>query len=210
MTDSAPESVSGGAGSGVRGKRDGWSRDLSEKIRAKADAQVNAAAVNVPVNAETRVSEREASDANARATVAALWVSKAAVSKLLSKVMVGGHVRIPGTSENFRQKAAEVNQRLLAKVSIPRPDCGPESGRSRYARRWYAAWYAGNQRLPGMRLPSWLPPKPLRAHVTARAVTASVTAKRGVSGLNSFGLNHALNTETKAPDRAIVSAGIGP
>ena len=52
-----------------RAKRDGWTRDLSEKIRAKADAQVNASAVNVPVNAEARVSEREIIDANAQAIV---------------------------------------------------------------------------------------------------------------------------------------------
>ena len=52
-----------------RAKRDGWTRDLSEKIRAKADAQVNASAVNVPVNAEARISEREIIDANAQAIV---------------------------------------------------------------------------------------------------------------------------------------------
>lgn len=52
-----------------RAKRDKWTRDLSEKIRAKADAQVNASAVNVPVNAEARVSEREIIDANAQAIV---------------------------------------------------------------------------------------------------------------------------------------------
>ena len=52
-----------------RAKRDGWTRDLSEKIRAKADAQVNASAVNVAVNAGARISEREVIDANAQAIV---------------------------------------------------------------------------------------------------------------------------------------------
>lgn len=52
-----------------RAKRDGWMRDLSEKIRAKADAQVNAAAVNASVNVETSASEREIIDANAQAIV---------------------------------------------------------------------------------------------------------------------------------------------
>ena len=52
-----------------RAKRDGWTRDLSEKIRAKADAQVNASAVNVAVNAGARISEREVVDANAQAIV---------------------------------------------------------------------------------------------------------------------------------------------
>ena len=52
-----------------RAKRDGWTRDLTEKIRAKADAQVNASAVNVAVNAGARISEREVIDANAQAIV---------------------------------------------------------------------------------------------------------------------------------------------
>lgn len=45
----------------------GWSRDLSAKIKAKADAVVNRAAVNKPVNANAAVHERETIDANAQA-----------------------------------------------------------------------------------------------------------------------------------------------
>lgn len=48
-----------------RADREGWTRDLSAKIRAKAEALVSKDAVSTPENAETRVSEREIVDANA-------------------------------------------------------------------------------------------------------------------------------------------------
>lgn len=48
-----------------RAKRDGWERDLGAKIKAKADALVNKAAVNSEVNSKTAVSEREIIEANA-------------------------------------------------------------------------------------------------------------------------------------------------
>lgn len=52
-----------------RAKRDGWSRDLSAKITAKADELVTRAAVTKTVTAEQRVTEREVVDANAAAIV---------------------------------------------------------------------------------------------------------------------------------------------
>ena len=52
-----------------RAKREGWSRDLSAKIRAKADALVTDHAVTADVTAQRHVSEREIIDANARAIV---------------------------------------------------------------------------------------------------------------------------------------------
>ena len=55
-----------------KAKKEGWSRDLSGKIRAKAEAQVNAAAVNASVNAETKVRERDVIEANAQAIANAL------------------------------------------------------------------------------------------------------------------------------------------
>ena len=39
-----------------RAKKDGWVRDLSAKIKAKADAKVNESLVNDSVNAKTAVS----------------------------------------------------------------------------------------------------------------------------------------------------------
>lgn len=48
-----------------RAKRDGWARDLSARIKAKADALVNSASVNAEVNADTAATERELVDANA-------------------------------------------------------------------------------------------------------------------------------------------------
>ena len=54
-----------------RAKRDGWERDLSEKIHAKADALVSKAAVSSEVSSEvstdTRLREQAVVDANAHA-----------------------------------------------------------------------------------------------------------------------------------------------
>lgn len=48
-----------------RAKRDGWTRDLSAKIRAKADELVNRAEVNSAVNTAKAVNEKAIVDANA-------------------------------------------------------------------------------------------------------------------------------------------------
>ena len=50
-----------------RAKRDDWSRDLSKKIKAKADELVNKALVNSAVNTKNTVSEKQLVDANAAA-----------------------------------------------------------------------------------------------------------------------------------------------
>lgn len=50
-----------------RAKRDGWSRDLSAKIQAKAEAKVSAAAVSVEVSAGKRLAEHVVIEANAEA-----------------------------------------------------------------------------------------------------------------------------------------------
>ncbi|GAA6119608.1 hypothetical protein [Acidovorax sp. FG27] len=50
-----------------RAKRDGWERDLSEKIHAKADALVSKAAVSSEVSTDTRIREQAVVDANAHA-----------------------------------------------------------------------------------------------------------------------------------------------
>lgn len=52
-----------------RARRDKWERDLSAKIRAKAEARVNAELVNASVNAETKAAERSIIEANAEALV---------------------------------------------------------------------------------------------------------------------------------------------
>ena len=52
-----------------RAKKDGWSRDLSAKIQAKADELVTRELVTTPVTTENRISEREVVDANAQAIV---------------------------------------------------------------------------------------------------------------------------------------------
>lgn len=48
-----------------RAKRDCWTRDLSAKIKAKADAKVSADAVSAEVSARTKVAEKEVVEANA-------------------------------------------------------------------------------------------------------------------------------------------------
>lgn len=50
-----------------RAKRDGWERDLSQKIQAKAEALVSRAAVSSQVSADTKVRERAVIDGNAQA-----------------------------------------------------------------------------------------------------------------------------------------------
>ncbi|WP_417283656.1 hypothetical protein [Comamonas sp.] len=50
-----------------RAKRDGWERDLSEKIQRKADALVSKAAVSIEVSKVARAAERAVVDANAQA-----------------------------------------------------------------------------------------------------------------------------------------------
>ncbi|ARU06150.1 hypothetical protein CCO03_17030 [Comamonas serinivorans] len=49
-----------------RAKRDGWVRDLSQKIQAKADALVSKAAVSSEVSRESKFTERQVVDANAQ------------------------------------------------------------------------------------------------------------------------------------------------
>lgn len=48
-----------------RAKRDGWARDLSEKIKAKADALVTTRTVTTPVTTEQAVTDRAIVEANA-------------------------------------------------------------------------------------------------------------------------------------------------
>ena len=50
-----------------RAKRDGWERDLAERIQAKADALVSKAAVSREVSTDTKLAEREVVEANAQA-----------------------------------------------------------------------------------------------------------------------------------------------
>ena len=50
-----------------RAKRDGWERDLTQKIQDKADALVSKAAVSSEVSTDTKARERAVIDANAQA-----------------------------------------------------------------------------------------------------------------------------------------------
>lgn len=48
-----------------RADKDGWTRDLAAKIKAKADELVNRAEANTSANSESRVNERQIIEANA-------------------------------------------------------------------------------------------------------------------------------------------------
>ena len=50
-----------------RARRDGWERDLSGKINAKADALVSKALVSTPVSTESKIAERQVIEAAATA-----------------------------------------------------------------------------------------------------------------------------------------------
>lgn len=50
-----------------RAKRDGWERDLAQKIQAKADALVSKAAVSSEVSKESKIAERQVVEANGMA-----------------------------------------------------------------------------------------------------------------------------------------------
>ena len=50
-----------------RARRNGWERDLSGKINAKADALVSKALVSTPVSTESKIAERQVIEANAQA-----------------------------------------------------------------------------------------------------------------------------------------------
>ncbi|RZL90871.1 MAG: hypothetical protein EOP82_14350, partial [Variovorax sp.] len=52
-----------------RAKRDDWTRDLSERIQAKAEALVRKDAVRNEVRTESRITEKELIEANAQALV---------------------------------------------------------------------------------------------------------------------------------------------
>lgn len=49
-----------------RAKKEGWSRDLSEKIRARAEEKVSKAAVSTEVSTQRMVTERQVVEANAQ------------------------------------------------------------------------------------------------------------------------------------------------
>jgi hypothetical protein len=76
-----------------RAKRDGWTRDLTARIRQKAEAKVSAAAVRKLVSPQQKVSEEEIVDANA---------------DLQTEVRIEHRSDIKRTRELFRSLLAEI------------------------------------------------------------------------------------------------------
>ncbi|MFA6904309.1 MAG: hypothetical protein WC236_14640 [Gallionellaceae bacterium] len=70
-----------------RAKRDGWTRDLAAKIRAKADAKVSADAVSAEVSALTKVAEKEIVEANAELQARVRREQRADISRSRKLVM---------------------------------------------------------------------------------------------------------------------------
>lgn len=69
---------------GKRADRDGWSRDLGAKIRARAEALVTKEAVTTQVTAATKVSERILVEANAEAIARVRMAHRTDISKARS------------------------------------------------------------------------------------------------------------------------------
>ena len=69
-----------------RAKKDGWSRDLTDRIRARAEAKVRASAVSDEVSAQTAATEREIVEAVANVQASAQLNQRRDVSRSRSIV----------------------------------------------------------------------------------------------------------------------------
>lgn len=70
-----------------RAKKLGWTRDLTAKIQSKADALVNAALVNTPVNNASPAAERETVDAAASTQASVRLAQRADIERCRSICM---------------------------------------------------------------------------------------------------------------------------
>lgn len=78
---------------GKKAKREGWERDLSAKIAAKAEALVSKAEVSREVSTEAKITEREIVESNAQAIAGAIMAhrgdirrNRALANKLLTEL----------------------------------------------------------------------------------------------------------------------------
>ncbi len=69
-----------------RARRDGWTRDLSAKIKAKADALVSAREVSAEVSLQNKIAERQVVEANANLLADAVLNQRADVKRARSTV----------------------------------------------------------------------------------------------------------------------------
>ena len=88
-----------------RAKKDGWVRDLSAKIKAKADAKVNESLVNDLVNAKTAVSERQTIESNAQMLADIVLNQRTNVKRAMTVVVaLWGEIEAAGDyTEEFRR-----------------------------------------------------------------------------------------------------------
>ena len=123
-----------------RAKRDGWTRDLAAKIKAKADALVTKDAVTRVVSTEETVTERLIVDSNAQAVaavriahrsdirqarnlVAALLAELEALSaERLTVLSIEEYLRIlenPGKDEGLEKQLQKGREALNKAISLP-------------------------------------------------------------------------------------------
>lgn len=114
-----------------RAKRDSWTRDLSAKIKAKADDLVRKAAVRTPSTQLTAATEKEVVDANAHDRADAVLKQQSMAGRLMRLVenMASelelettdpalfaqlGHLMDQGIGEAKADKVAETYQKIMA------------------------------------------------------------------------------------------------
>lgn len=104
-------------------KRDGWTQDLSVKIRAKAEAKLNAATVNAELNAERSASIAETVEIGAQVIVRIKLGQRSSIQRardLAEKLMLELETetsRKPGAPTEAGEKAPPLMP-LAAKVTV--------------------------------------------------------------------------------------------
>ena len=92
-----------------RAKKMGWVRDLSAKIQSKADALVNAAVVNTPVNNASPAAERETVEAVASTQAAVRLTERADIQRCRSICMgLMAELEQQSTAPELLAEAAEI------------------------------------------------------------------------------------------------------
>ena len=93
-----------------RAKRDGWSRDLSDKIQQRADDLVRTQAVRSEVRSEQRATERQVIEANAEAVATVKMAHRGDISRARSIVN--------GLLDELQHMVGAENAALLQKLGF--------------------------------------------------------------------------------------------
>lgn len=95
-----------------RARDEGWERDLSAKIRAKADALVSKEAVSTRVSTETRIPEKEIVEANAAVQAQIRREHRTDIQKVkrLTNKLLDRLESVYPTDENLKEHASVLKQ----------------------------------------------------------------------------------------------------